>query len=339
MNLKRILISESEKNRILNLHSSKKNIITEAMNDFPVCVRNAGKLETVSPGQEAFNILGQNYKGSTQMEAIVVNDPSTNYSYYWIAKPKVVILKPFDTNTKGTVQVRSYRCGCKNGKLRPISRTYDGKDLMDDKVCESQDPAKPVTPGDGTTIPNCKNKNPMDVFAEAGLNWKEERQKWIDANCNGTTPCILGNAQTNINLRNAFCDGTWGKKPGSEQNEACKTKCAAKPCQPGQICPQVQGWFFSADKVCYEATGTGGFSSKEECEACKCGTIDQSNPGGNNPGGNNPGGNNPGGNNPGGNNPGGNNPGGNNPGGEINKPNDQLRRFIPPVIEKPKPLN
>jgi hypothetical protein len=53
----------------------------------------------------------------------------------------------------------------------------------------------------------------------------------------------------------------------------CKTKCNAKPLQPGQLGPQVQGWFFSRDRVCYEATGTGGFTSKEECEACKCSDI------------------------------------------------------------------
>ncbi len=75
-------------------------------------------------------------------------------------------------------------------------------------------------------------------FAEAGLNWKEERQKWIDANCNGTTPCKLGDATTNINLRNAYCDGTWPPKKDvaqtPEQIEACKTKCAAVPLQAGQ---------------------------------------------------------------------------------------------------------
>ena len=56
---------------------------------------------------------------------------------------------------------------------------------------------------------NCKNKNPYNALTDGGLNWKKERQKWVDANCKGTTPCILGNSKTNNNLKNAFCDKTW----------------------------------------------------------------------------------------------------------------------------------
>jgi hypothetical protein len=39
MNLKRILIEESEKNRILGMHSKHNSLITEAVTDFPACVR------------------------------------------------------------------------------------------------------------------------------------------------------------------------------------------------------------------------------------------------------------------------------------------------------------
>lgn len=47
-------------------------------------------------------------------------------------------------------------------------------------------------------------------------------------------------------------------------------KCAAVPLRSGQTGAQVQGWFFSKDGVCYEATGTGGFSTKAACEKeCK----------------------------------------------------------------------
>jgi len=171
----------------------------------------------------------------------------------------------------------------------------------------------------------CKNKNPYDALTGGGLNWKEERQKWINAKCNGTTPCILGNAATNINLRNAYCNGTWPPKNDvaqtPEQIQACKTKCAAIPCQPGQICPQVQGWFFSRDGVCYEATGTGGFASKDECEACKCGSL-KSGDEGQKPGGD--GGQKPG-------------EGGTLPGGDGGQ---KLPDFIPPTIVKPsKPLD
>lgn len=56
---------------------------------------------------------------------------------------------------------------------------------------------------------DCKNKNPYNALTDGGLNWKKESQKWISDKCNGTTPCILGNTKTNINLRNAFCNKTW----------------------------------------------------------------------------------------------------------------------------------
>ena len=72
-------------------------------------------------------------------------------------------------------------------------------------------------PKDGIRIDsNCKNKNPYNAFTDAGLNWSVERKKWIDVKCNGTTPCILGNAQTNINLRNALCAGTWPLKADNQ---------------------------------------------------------------------------------------------------------------------------
>lgn len=271
MNIRRILIEESEKNRILEMHSKHKNIITEAVTDFPACVRYSGKEITLDLPQAAANIMGSGFQGSSQLSSIYVNDPSTKYGYYWVAKPKVVVLAPTDPNDQTKkVQVRSYHCGCKDGKLKAISRPYDGKDIKDEVKCEGQG----NTSG-GQKDTNCKNKTPYNAITDAGLNWKEESRKWIEAKCNGTTPCISGNASTNINLRNAFCDGTWGSKKGQEgggeKTEGCKTKCGAQPCKAGQICPQVQGWFFSRDKVCYEATGTGGFSSKAECEACKCG--------------------------------------------------------------------
>jgi hypothetical protein len=178
----------------------------------------------------------------------------------------------------------------------------------------------------------CKNKNPYDALTGGGLNWKEERQKWINAKCNGTTPCILGDAATNINLRNAYCNGTWPSKKDvaqtPEQIEACKSKCAAVPLQAGQVGQQVQGWFFSRDGVCYEATGTGGFASKAECEACKCGSL-KSGDGGTKPG---EGGTLPGGD--GGQKPG---EGGTLPGGDGGQ---KLPDFIPPTIVKPsKPLD
>jgi len=70
---------------------------------------------------------------------------------------------------------------------------------------------QPGTKDPGTKDVGCKNKTPYQVFADAKLDWYEERKKWVDSGCNGTKPCVLGDANTNINLRNAFCDGTWNK--------------------------------------------------------------------------------------------------------------------------------
>ena len=161
-----------------------------------------------------------------------------------------------------TTRIRETFCnGNKIKTWRELTKGYQQSDTENPKDSLKDDP-------------KCKTKNPYNAFTDAGLNWRVERQKWIDVKCNGTTPCILGNAQTNINLRNALCAGTWPLKKDTpqtpEQIQACSTKCNAKPLQPGQVGPQVQGWFNSDDNVCYEGTGTAGFTSKEECEACKC---------------------------------------------------------------------
>ena len=101
MNLKRILIDESEKNRILEMHSGNKSLITEATAaDFPECVRYAGKITTVP--QEVITALGSSYQ-SAQLEAVVVVDPSTKYTYYWLAKPKVIVGLP--TDSKDTTRI------------------------------------------------------------------------------------------------------------------------------------------------------------------------------------------------------------------------------------------
>lgn len=227
MSYYRRLIEESEKKRILGLHNKNKEnptkrLISEAVTDFPACVRYAGKEVTLSLPQAAANIMGSGYDGTTQLNSIYVIDPSTKYTYYWVAKPKVVVYAPTDPNANDqtkNIQVKSYHCGCKDGKLKPISRPYDGKDIKDEVKCEGQggtggagENQQGTTPG-GQQGGDC-SKGPMDLAVSMGLNWKETRQKWIDAKCNGTTPCILGDATTNINLRNALCKGTWNPKTG-----------------------------------------------------------------------------------------------------------------------------
>jgi hypothetical protein len=278
MNLNRILINESEKQRILGLHSSKKQLISEALtkNDMPICVRNAGEFFPY-----------QSYSGEDWGRIQVKNAGGKGKDYIWFSDHTMGVLNTADPDSSNTHKANyKYYCKCVEGKCKAKTYPLDAKDIPDEcddkKNCSLQTPGGQVgetpggkvgeTPG-GKVDVNCKSKSPYNAFTDAGLNWKEESRKWIEAKCNGTTPCILGNAQTNINLRNAFCDGTWGSKKEQENpslNPACKTKCAAVPLPAGQVGPQVQGWFYGT-AGCYEATGTGGFGSKAECEACKCG--------------------------------------------------------------------
>ena len=261
MNLNRILINESEKQRILGLHSSKKQLISEAVtrNDMPICVRNAGELLSDGAGDGSLPYMYIN----------VPNAGGKGVDYRWYGDHTMSFFRPGDP----AATIYKYYCKCVEGKCKPKTYPKDAKDIPDE--CDDKRKCSLQTP-EGKVDVNCKNKSPYNAFTDAGLNWKEESRKWIDANCNGTTPCILGNAQTNINLRNAFCDGTWGSKKEQDVqnpslNPACSSKCAAVPLQAGQVGPQVQGYFYGKDG-CYEATGTGGFGSKAECEACKCGS-------------------------------------------------------------------
>ena len=323
MNLKRILIDESEKNRILEMHSGNKSLITEATAaDFPECVRYAGKItnQIQFTSQLTTNILG-----NTNYSAVVVTDPSTKYTYYWLAKPKVVVGLPTDPNDKTRdTYIKSYRCGCKNGTLKPITRTYDGKSMDDDFKANCVSDKIKVPENEICKLPGDK----VWVYSKKGDIWyasKDGGKTWIKLD-----PVKFKSAIDLLNSK-AVCGGTI---PGGEQNEACKTKCAAVPLQPGQVGPQVQGWFFSRDRVCYEATGTGGFASKEECEACKCGSQNNPNQGGTLPG---EGGQKPG---DGGTLPG---EGGQKPGDGGTLPGEggqKLPDFIPPTIDKPsKPLD
>ena len=92
----------------------------------------------------------------------------------------------------------------------------------------------------GTKDVGCKNKTPYQVFVDAKLDWYAERKKWVDSGCNGTKPCVMGDANTNINLRNAFCDGTWNKpKPGPyvPDFEGIAPIPSDKPTSPETITP------------------------------------------------------------------------------------------------------
>jgi len=120
----------------------------------------------------------------------------------------------------GGFSIYSWACKCTGGKYKPTQvkeiknkEYFTFKNVQDD----SEKDCKPTPGAPGGQQGGDCSKGPMDLVLSMGLNWKETRQKWIDAKCNGTTPCILGDAKTNINLRNAICKGTWDPKTGQQK--------------------------------------------------------------------------------------------------------------------------
>jgi hypothetical protein len=282
----KIIITEEEKLSILGLHNENyvinKKVISEQFDAstgtyksrFAQLLRG---VQTSIQGKEIKVPAGTNFWHDWNKAGDKVYFRVNNDLYYYdcaFAGSKNIFV---DQDTFGSwsndplsTEIRRYFCN--GNKIKTWKEATKGSNEVNPPPGSAVDTENPK---DGLKIDaNCKNKNPYNAFVDAGLNWKVERQKWIDAKCNGTTPCILGNATTNINLRNALCSGTWPLKKDTpqtpEQIQACSSKCEAKPTQPGQVGSQVQGWFNSDDNVCYEGTGTGGFASKEECEACKC---------------------------------------------------------------------
>lgn len=211
MSYYRRLIEESEKKRILGMHNTYKSnprtgLLKEALADFPFCVRNAGTEGALdeSPNSKFIRVPNGGGKGKDYLWYI-----DRTFMVYDTALQKFV---KFSDST----QKRKYHCKCVNGKCTAQSYAFAEKDRPDEcdekKACNTQ---KETTPG-GQQGGDC-SKGPMDLAVSMGLNWKETKQKWIDAKCNGTTPCILGDATTNINLRNALCKGTWNPKDSGTQ--------------------------------------------------------------------------------------------------------------------------
>ena len=284
MNLNRILINESEKQRILGMHNDlKKNPTTRLLKedgkqaDF-YCASNVGE----------YNENG----GIPIIRNLKAYDGKHGYSYF---RDGAVMLVNQDGSNVGNDQnfpgwipskgglMRYWYCKCEGGKCKVATSDKPTQHQCKEpqgQACGAGGGKQGTTPG-GQKDLNCKNKTPYNAITDAGLNWKQERQKWIDANCNGTNPCILGNAQTNINLRNAFCDGTWGSKKEQDVqnpslNTACSSKCVEQPkvVPPGTIVTQQIGYFYdSIQGKCVGVTGQNGpFGSIAECEACKCGS-------------------------------------------------------------------
>lgn len=275
MNYSRILLSEVEKKRILDLHETTKknpttNLIKEAQDKpqlFPVCVRWSGDHVELKPNDM--------FKGYAVR---VPNAGGDGIDYYWSqesSEGRAMLV--YDNSQKRHTAIRSYNCVCANGKCSP--KSYSDQEYKKEHECSDKTPCTKGGDQGGGKDPNCKNKTPYNAITDMGMNFKDVQAKWIAANCNGTTPCIKGDAKTNINLRNAICDGTW--KPGSQQgtlpitDQACKEKCSQQPKEvpPGAIVTQEIGFFFDNKKgECVGVTGQSGpFGSLEECKKCNCG--------------------------------------------------------------------
>jgi|688.fasta_scaffold32577_2 hypothetical protein len=216
MNYRGILISEQEKNRILNLHTSRKqksSLIKEAQDHpqvFPVCVRWAGNHVDL-PANDIVNGYAVH----------VPNGGGKGRDYYWSQETEQGrVMVEVDAITKEIRQVRSYNCVCLNGKCQAKSYADQDHNYKKEHECSDKTPCKQggQTDGEKPGGANCKNKTPYNVVAELGLNFKEVQKKWIDSGCMGTTPCSYDEARTkgitNINLRNAICDGKWDPKTG-----------------------------------------------------------------------------------------------------------------------------
>ena len=292
MNYSRILLSEVEKKRILGLHNTtKKNPTTRLINEaqdkpqlFPVCVRWAGNHVNIADDPSLNDAIGLAGPIDSLYAVHVPNGGGSGVDYYWSQETQVgrllIIKKAWEATTGDDTspEIRSYNCVCVNGKCSP--KSYADQEYKKEHECSDKTPCTKGGDQGGGKDTNCRNKTPYNAITDAGMNFKDVQAKWIAANCNGTTPCIKGNATTNINLRNAFCDGTW-KPDGSKDdgtlpitNQACKEKCSQQPKEfpPGSIVPQVMGYFFDSKKgECVAVTGQiGPFQSLEECKKCNC---------------------------------------------------------------------
>ncbi len=257
MNIKRILISEQEKKDILSQYGISKDIISE---------------QTLNEGLRD----DDTYTTEKSYKIISLTSPTNKNFQFDITKGTYVYKK--DENKICIRQGCEYYLLCKpyeKGRYEWIIYDNYGDYYQED------DRSRPLA----TELRNlfCKSSKFGTEIGGGGEKYFKENQK-----------CKLEGDSKWIYAKDS--SGWWASKDGGNtwiklslpkfkeavdklNNECpqgqgdCKTKCNAKPLQPGQLGPQVQGWFFSRDRVCYEATGTGGFTSKEECEACKCSDI------------------------------------------------------------------
>jgi hypothetical protein len=271
MNIKRILLDESEKKQILSLYNQDKNIVTEQS-------LNSDGTYTIMGTQE-FIVHGQQYTGNPPRVYIKKGATVKKNTDGKSVSVDVYYKKEDSTGSFTGSLVKAgvrgkYECNGLVLKLgeqyyyqhestgRPFSKTMnrlfcDGNKLKGSKTTEG---------GGGKPKPIKK------VFTEDQIcrltddkTWiyaKDDKGVWWASRDGGNTwfELKLPKFQKAVDILNTECP---------KNKVDCETKCNAKPLQPGQTGPQVEMWFFGI-AGCQKETGSGGFSTREECEACKC---------------------------------------------------------------------
>jgi hypothetical protein len=138
-------ITEGEAQRILGLHSSKKQLIIEEVtrNDLPICVRNAGSFAG-EPTDPYIRVPNAGGKGVT---------------YSWYNDHTMFISQP---NAGGSTRYKYY-CKCVEGKCKPKTYSLDSRDIPDEcddkKNCSLQTPGGQVETPRGKVDVNQNNSN------------------------------------------------------------------------------------------------------------------------------------------------------------------------------------
>jgi hypothetical protein len=204
--MKKFIITEEERGRILGMHktATSKHYLMEdeviGKSNF-YCASNVGKYVKCHNNDCDFIFNkgahdGKNgYRYGNDGRVYIVDGDGLSWnSSYW----------PGWLSDEGESAYLYWYCKCEGGKCK-----VDISNKKKEHECKVPNGNNCGTDNDQDD--DC-DKLPMELVVSMGLNWKETKQKWFDLDCMGTTPCIKGDAKTNINLRDAICNGTWDPK-------------------------------------------------------------------------------------------------------------------------------
>jgi hypothetical protein len=143
-------ITEGEAQRILGLHSSKKQLIIEEVtrNEMPICVRNAGEFTFDEKG-------GYGY-------IWVKNAGGKGKDYLWYHNHLMGVLNNA-VSSDSLEAAYKYYCKCVEGKCKPKTYPIDAKDIPDEcddkRKCSLQTPGGKVETPRGKVDVNQNNSN------------------------------------------------------------------------------------------------------------------------------------------------------------------------------------